>query len=111
MSVFSERVTKLMKEKNMTQKQLAVSSKVTESSMTHYVKGVRVPYGDVVVRIANALGTSTDYLLGNTDEPDSDYNKLSVLQRKVGKLNLEEQAKAETILKAVFDDIFNDEDE
>lgn len=111
MSVFSERVTKLLREKNMTQKQLAISSQVTESSMTHYVKGARVPYGDVVVRIATALDTSTDYLLGNTDDPSSDFNTLSVLQRKVGKLNPEDQERAETILKAVFLDIFNDEDD
>lgn len=111
MSVFSERLLSLMSQKGVTQKQLASEVQVTESAMSHYVKGDRVPYGDVVVRIANALETSTDYLLGNVDTPASDFNSLSYLQRKVGQLNPEEQAKAENVLKAVFDDIFNDDDE
>lgn len=36
--------------------------------MSYYVKGSRIPRGDILTRMANALNTTTDYLLGNISE-------------------------------------------
>ena len=112
MSVFSERVTALMLKIGVTQKQLAEKIGVTESAMSYYVSGTRTPRSDVLLRVANALGTSTDYLLGNDDaDKRSGDDELLYIQRNLGKLNPEQLKKAEKLLKTVFDDIFEDEEE
>lgn len=68
---FSERLALLLKEKNMTQKDLAMKASVTEAAMSHYLKGDRTPRASVLARITDALETSSDYLL-NGSEPDAD---------------------------------------
>ncbi len=67
---FNERLSHLLKQKQMTQKKLADKAGVTEAAMSHYLKGDRTPRASVLGRIANALGTTTDYLL-NGNEADS----------------------------------------
>ena len=113
MSIFSERLILLMKAKGITQKVVAKKASVTESAMSYYVSGVRTPRGEVLSRIALALDTTTDYLLGNTNEPasPSGEKKLQYLQRNLGKLDPVQLKKAENILKAAFDDIFDDDEE
>lgn len=110
MSIFSERVAALMSEHGLNQKDLAAKAGVTESAISYYLKGVRTPRSDVLTRIANALNTSTDYLLGAGDNSASSSakGKLHYIQRNLSKLNGEQIERAENILKAVFDDIFDD---
>ena len=113
MSVFSGRLSELMKRNRLSQKELATKAGVTESAMSYYVKGERTPRSDVLARIAKALGTTTDYLLGNTSEavPDSSARELHYLQRNLGKLDEEQLKKAERLLKIAFDDIFEDDED
>ena len=99
-----------MEKKQITQKQLAIKANVTESAMSYYVNGERIPRSDILSRIAAALGVTTDYLMGTDTEPVDD-NQLKYLQRGLGKLNPEQLDKAEKLLKTVFDDIFDDDDE
>ena len=113
MTTFSERISELMKVSRLNQKELAAKAGVTESAMSYYVKGERTPRSDVLTRIAKALGTTTDYLLGNTSSaasisPDGD---LRYLQRNLGKLDSKQLKRAETILKNVFFDIFDDDED
>lgn len=107
MSKFCERLSILMNEQKLTQKELAIKTGVTESAMSYYVKGVRTPRSDVLTRIAKALNTTTDYLLGADDVPGGE---LHYIQRNLGKLDSTQLKRAETILKAAFDDIFDDEE-
>jgi transcriptional regulator with XRE-family HTH domain len=113
MSVFSERISELMKSSGLSQKELAAKAGVTESAMSYYVKGERMPRSDVLTRIAKALETTTDYLLGNTSEAAlySTDEDLQYLQRHLGKLNTEQLKTAEKVLKAVFSDIFDDDED
>lgn len=113
MSVFSERVSELMRRYKLTQKDLAAKAGVTESAMSYYVKGERTPRSDVLTRMAKALNTTTDYLLGATldSSPNLDQNDLQYLQRNLGKLDQEQLKRAEKILKAAFDDIFDDDED
>ena len=111
MSVFSERIVALMNSHGLSQKELAAKVGVTESAMSYYVKGVRTPRSDVLTRIARELCTTTDYLLGTTnDNQITENKKLLYLQRNLSKLDPERLKKAETLLKTVFDDIFEDDD-
>lgn len=113
MSIFSERLAKLMSIRGLTQKELATKASITESAISYYVKGVRTPSGEILSRIAESLATTTDYLLGRTNTYDvpSENRQLNYLQRNLGKLDSEKLKKAEDILRAVFDDIFDDEEE
>lgn len=113
MSVFSERISELMKNNRLSQKELSAKAGVTESAMSYYVNGERTPRSDVLTRIAKALGTTTDYLLGNTSEAtlNSTDKGLQYLQRNLGKLNTEQLKRAETMLKAAFYDIFDDDED
>lgn len=113
MSIFSERLSALMDEQGLNQKELASAIGVTESAMSYYVKGSRIPRGDILTRMANALNTTTDYLLGNISENihQSTQADLQYLQRNLVKLDSQQLKRAETILKAVFYDIFDDDEE
>ncbi len=112
MSVFSNRLRSIMVDRGFNQKDLAAKAGVTESAMSYYIKGQRTPSGKVLSRIADALDTSTDYLLGNTEISGRiDDNQLQFIQRNLGKLDEEQLKKAERILKSVFDDIWEDEED
>ena len=102
-----------MKRNGLSQKELARKVGVTEAAMSYYVRGDRTPRSDVLTRIAKALNTTTDYLLGNSpDAVSSAENKeLQYLQRNLGKLNEEQLQKAEKLLKVAFDDIFDDDED
>ena len=108
MSIFSERLQQVLAQKEITQKELASRAGVTESAISYYMKGQRTPSGDVLTRIAIALDTTTDYLLGNSSNstPPAENDRLQFLQRKLGELDEERLEKAETMLKVMFDDLF-----
>jgi transcriptional regulator with XRE-family HTH domain len=113
MSLFSERLTALMKSKGFTQKDFAEKANITASAMSYYVKGTRTPSGEVLARIAKSLDTTTDYLLGNTENADipEENKKLKYLQRNLGKLDDGQLKTAQEMLKLMFNNIFEDDDE
>ena len=63
--VFCERLRILIKSTGITQKELAKKVGCTEVTLSRYITGERVPKATIVVKIANALGVSVDYLIGN----------------------------------------------
>lgn len=67
-SVFVERLQKMLEKNGMSQRDLAQQANLTESAISHYLKGDREPKGAILMNIANVLGTSMDYLKGKTDE-------------------------------------------
>ena len=67
---WSEKIEKLMKQRNWSQKDLAKNSGITEASVSRYINGERKPRVDIVINFAKAFGVSTDYLLYDDDEAD-----------------------------------------
>ena len=67
-SVFVERLQKMLEKNGMSQRDLAQQANLTESAISHYLKGDREPKGAILMNIANVLGTSMDYLKGKTDD-------------------------------------------
>lgn len=66
-NVFGERITEARLSLGLMQWELAEKMGITEVSMSRYVKGNRIPRADIVVKAANVLNVTTDYLLGVDD--------------------------------------------
>ena len=62
--VFGERLKEILDERRMTQREIAEKAEITETSISRYVSSKRVPKATEILKIANALGCSCDYLLG-----------------------------------------------
>lgn len=62
------RILTLLKQNGMTQRELANQIGVTETSISRYISGARMPKANIVVYMADALNTTTDYILGRTEE-------------------------------------------
>ena len=65
--MIGKRISNLLQENDMTQKELASKIGVTEVTISRYVTGERTPQTDIIVKIADALHSTTDYLLGRTE--------------------------------------------
>ena len=88
---WKEKVNDLMKQRNITQKQLSTMSGITESSISRYLHSEQRPRMDIVVNIAKALHVETDYLLDDEDKSESAYNTISTaIARKGNELTSEE---------------------
>ena len=66
---FSERVKLLRKQKNMTQVALGKQAGFHQTAIKNFELGQQTTTFDGLVRIADALDVSADYLLGRTDDP------------------------------------------
>ncbi|PNY18218.1 MULTISPECIES: helix-turn-helix domain-containing protein [Streptococcus] len=65
-SIFPERLKKLRKEKRLTQKELGERLGVKQNTFTNWENGKREPNLSIILKLAEILETSTDYLLGYT---------------------------------------------
>ena len=59
-----KRISKLLNEKDIKQKELAARVGVSETVISRYIAGSRTPKTEILVNIARELNVSTDYLLG-----------------------------------------------
>jgi len=71
------RVAQIRKERGMTQTELAEKIGIIQALISDYERGKLRLYDDVIIRLATALGVSTDTLLGVTDK-DSETPQISL---------------------------------
>ncbi len=111
--IFSTRIRELREKHNLSMEQLAKQLGITKSRINMWENNGTVPRMNILVQLANYFKVTTDYLLGNDDASNvsRDNSKLSSLQRNLGKLSQTDLEKAEGMLKAVFKDIFNDDED
>ena len=111
--IFSTRVKDLREKSELSMDQLATKLGVSKSRVNMWENNGTIPRGDVLIQLANFFNVSTDYLLGNDDNSaiSSSNDKLSSLQRNLGKLSEADLNRAEGMLRAVFTDIFNDQED
>lgn len=64
MEKLGERITTILSEKGLTQRELASEAGITQVSLSRYLSGERVPKATVLMQISKALGVSLDYLMG-----------------------------------------------
>ena len=111
--IFGRRVKDLRENADMSMDELAKELGVSKSRINMWENNGTIPRGDVLIQLANYFKVTTDYLLGNDDTSSLSITnqQLSSLQRNLAKLNSKDLEKAEGMLKAVFMDIFNDEED
>ena len=63
MNTFGERLSWLLNERGITQRELALRTGLTESAVSRYVNNQREPRADGIVKICKALEVSADWLL------------------------------------------------
>lgn len=73
-NILGDRISDLIQKHGLSQRELAEKVGVTEVSMSRYIKGERIPKGPIIANIANALHTTSDYLLGHEAETDSELD-------------------------------------
>lgn len=54
----------------MSQEAFGFQISSNQTQVSRYERGENIPTGDVLVKMADALDTTTDWLLGRTDYPD-----------------------------------------
>ncbi len=103
-TVFAQRLTELLKEKGVSQKELAELVGVTEASISRYMNSERIPKSEIIANIATALHTTSDYLLGTEKEGniDTDYPKIvRLIARNSPNMTKEQKS---NIIKALLED-------
>lgn len=63
------RIRDLREDRDLYQKDLADYLQCTQVCYSHYELGKRDVPTDILIRLADFYNTSTDYLLGRTDDP------------------------------------------
>ena len=103
MSEFIKRVKELMERDQISQKELAKLSGISESSISRYLSGSKEPRMDILTNIAKVFNVTTSYLIGEENcTPqffDAYEETLAVVMRN--KKKLDDQQKAE-LIKVLF---------
>lgn len=69
--MIGKRIKKARKKLGLTQEELANRAQISRSSVANYESGLREPKGTILVNIATALNTTTDFLLGHGDTQEA----------------------------------------
>ncbi len=73
------RIANLLKERGMTQKELAANVGATEAAISKYVKGEREPRAEILANIATVLHTTSEALLGMEDGTETPFGTVKAL--------------------------------
>ena len=98
MERIGDRILRLMKENNYTQKELASMVGVTESAMSRYINNEREPKAEIVANIATALNTTSDYLISGKPPKDDFAEIYRLVARGATQMSDEEKMKLVRIL-------------
>ena len=109
---FKVRIKKLRTDNNLSMDALAEKLETKKSTISMWENNGVIPREEMLLKISKFFNVSIDYLLGNDymEGKKPDDSKLLYLQRNLEKLDNERLSKAETILKTVFTDIFEDDE-
>ena len=72
LKILSERLVQCRKEAGLTQAQIAIYADITEKAYQNYEAMRREPKLEILIRVADTLGVSLDYLTGRTDKKKMD---------------------------------------
>ena len=69
MEILAKRLLELRSERDLSRREVAASTGMTERTYQRYENAERDPSAPVLLALADYYGVTTDYLLGRTDEP------------------------------------------
>lgn len=92
------RIEELLKEKNMTQRELAERSCTSDAAISHYIKGDRTPNSSTLSNIATVLGTTSSFLLGDESNVTTFAETKRILARNAANLTKEEKLELISLL-------------
>lgn len=72
--------------RNINQLKLALEVGITQESISKYENDTAFPSKDILIKLANYLNCSIDYLLGRTDNPSLNKEKISTEDEKIENL-------------------------
>ena len=78
---FSERLKKLRKDTGLTQVDVASKLGISQQAYASWERGVKKPTQDNLVKIAQILNVSVDYLVGNSEEKSDELDNIELLFR------------------------------
>lgn len=96
MESLGDRIANLRKELDINQKELATKVGITEASLSRYENNLREPKSEIIVRLAKALETSTDYLLGVNDNTNISKEDKLIIE------NLSVSEKIKKLLEKIY---------
>lgn len=100
------RLRELRKQRGMTQQQLADKVGILNVSLSNYERGTQMPDIFTLTKLANALGVSTDTLLGLNDPVDEASSpktlEARILSAGIDKLPQPQREQALNVVKAMF---------
>ena len=100
MTDLGRRVSDLLKERNISQKDFALMIGVTEPALCRYLKNEREPRVEIIANMATALNTSVDYLLTGK-KPETCFDEIYKLVAR-GAYQLTESEKMK-IIQAIME--------
>ena len=74
---FAANLSKLRREKGLSQRQAASELGVSQALLSHYETDAREPKLDFVIKICDYYSVTTDYILGRTKERNDGATRLS----------------------------------
>ena len=111
MKTLGERIVFLREEHNISQKELAITVQITAATLSRYENNLSEPNAAILCRLATALNTSTDFLLGLCDvyrsyPPGKKSSQLTTREYRLLKsfrlLSAEDQIRAEERIETLL---------
>jgi transcriptional regulator with XRE-family HTH domain len=81
MATIAARIRERRKALGLNQEELAAMLNITQSQISRYERGDNDPTADILIALSRVLHTSSDYLLGLTDDPAPQASELSPEER------------------------------
>ena len=88
---FSERLKDLRKQAGLTQVDVAEKLGISQPAYASWERGVKKPTQENLVKIAQILNVSVDYLVGNSEEKTDELDNIELLFRMNSKGLTEEE--------------------
>ncbi|SDJ59210.1 helix-turn-helix domain-containing protein [Paenibacillus naphthalenovorans] len=112
------RIKALRMKKGLTQDQMAEKLGMNRANFSNYERGVASPPGETISKIAAILNTTTDYLLGRTEDPspleliptDPSPPEVRAIQRAAKNMSPNDRRKMLNMIRAAFEEAFSEDD-
>jgi transcriptional regulator with XRE-family HTH domain len=97
-AIFPTRLREARELRRLSQAELASRAKLQASAVSHFETGTRRPSFDNLRRLADALGVSTDYLLGRSDSLTGAAATTDILYRDISRLSSDDREVAASLI-------------